>query len=440
MNLPVVVAFQGSNAFPDVSFKVFSAFVENTFGPAASLSTVLLLIHTILENPELITLHARQQCPKYQGEHCSSDSAWIKPLIRALHDRLGEKTNELFRRQEIGRQTINDEIFTILTPKLVALAQVLQFYPVDDNGQFLGKLKPVSQEIIQPIYIICPSTAECETMTCKPRSLLQTSKPRDVPKVTLIKDFIMHENALILSGKCPSCRTIYYADHERTPNLTEHNTWNRVYLNSAKYFKVGQSLWVDRLFSNAVLNSMYSFHASAAAYTEFWNNSFWKTQNVQCQKISQWQVWQAFVQESIRTIAGTLNFNLELRDGLAIDEVTKEAFKILGENGIIRAADKHSCSECTHQYKKKADILTADDPAALVGNDENRVVPPLVGEHAELARQDAARARANVNNQRLASANEDMDIDHAPVKIVILDGWVVGPVVCVSVIFTFNKH
>jgi CxC5 like cysteine cluster associated with KDZ transposases len=109
----------------------------------------------------------------------------------------------------------------------------------------------------------------------------------------------MHEDVSVLTGKCPVCQILYYADHEWTPNLTEPNQWNQVYLNSAKFLKVGQSLWVDQLFSNGVINGMYSFHGSAAAYMEFWNNSFWKPQNVTCQKISHHQVWQAFVQESV---------------------------------------------------------------------------------------------------------------------------------------------
>ena len=236
----------------------------------------------------------------------------------------------------------------------------------------------------------------------------------------------------------PATAAESHADHERTPSLTGENQWNRIYLNSARYFKVGQTLWVDRLFSNAVLNSMYSFHASAAACTEFWNNSFWKTQDVTCQcaKVSRRQVWQAFVQESIQTIAATSKLNLELQDGLSINEVTKEAFEILGENGIIRAADQHACSECTHKYKRKADIITGDDPAALAGNDENRVVPPLVGEGAELAIRDAANARENAHNQDLNNADHDMDVDHAPVNMVILDGWVTGPVVCASHVLT----
>ena len=150
------------------------------------------------------------------------------------------------------------------------------------------------------------------------------------------------------------------------------NKKTRVYLNSAKYLKVGQSLWVDQVFSNAVLNGMLSFHASTSAYTEFWNNSFWKLDPGNSKKLSCWHIWQAFVQESICSIAATSEINLELQDGLAINDVTKQAFAILGENGIICAADEHACKECTQPYKKTADIITGDNPAALVGVDENR--------------------------------------------------------------------
>jgi hypothetical protein len=65
------------------------------------------------------------------------------------------------------------------------------------------------------------------------------------------------------------------------------------------YLKVGQSLWIDRVFSNAVVNGMYSFHASAAAYKDYWNNSFGVLSKNKPFKINHHQVWQAFVQESI---------------------------------------------------------------------------------------------------------------------------------------------
>jgi hypothetical protein len=74
---------------------------------------------------------------------------------------------------------------------------------------------------------------------------------------------------------------------------------------------------------------------------------------------------------------------LKLADGLAIGEVTKQAFSQLGENGVIRSAENHFCSECTHEYKATPDRITGDDPAAVLGIDENCQVPALEG--AELA-------------------------------------------------------
>ena len=57
----------------------------------------------------------------------------------------------------------------------------------------------------------------------------------------------------------------------------------------------------------------------------------------------------------------------------------------MGENGLIRAADQHTCQECTQPYKRTAYIITGDDPAALVGMDENWNVPEYVGDSAVLA-------------------------------------------------------
>jgi hypothetical protein len=104
-------------------------------------------------------------------------------------------------------------------------------------------------------------------------------------------------------------------------------------------------------------------------------------------------IWQAFIQESIQQVAKKANIDLVLKDGLDINMVTCEAFKVLGEGGRIRGADGHSCAECTHIYKRTPDIITRDDPAAVVGIDKNWAVPALVGEGADLAVHDAAQAR-----------------------------------------------
>src|SRR6202042_3272274 len=63
--------------------------------------------------------------------------------------------------------------------------------------------------------------------------------------------------------------------------------------------------------------------------------------------------------------------------------------------GSVTYSQNHSCSECTHKYKETADRITGDDPAAVLGVNENHQVPALVGEGAELAVQDAAQARLN---------------------------------------------
>ncbi len=74
---------------------------------------------------------------------------------------------------------------------------------------------------------------------------------------------------------------------------------------------------------------------------------------------------------------------MELNENLPIDEVTKEAFIALGQNGIIYAANNHTCSEYTRPY----------------------------------------RSSENANP-------EDMEIDHADVTMYVLDGIVMEPTHC----------
>ena len=85
--IPFVSASPTTQPFPDISFKLFSAFVEQTFGSNISLATVLLLLYTMTENPELLNLHACQQHP-VEGENKTVTSGWIRALSRAVMHRL----------------------------------------------------------------------------------------------------------------------------------------------------------------------------------------------------------------------------------------------------------------------------------------------------------------------------------------------------------------
>ena len=89
-------------------------------------------------------------------------------------------------------------------------------------------------------------------------------------------------------------------------------------------------------------------------------------------------MWQAFVQDSLHTIAEESKINIELNDPFNITEVTIQAFELLGEDEIIWASDQHACSECSQPYKKTSDVVT-NDPTAVIGVDEIQNVPQLAG-------------------------------------------------------------
>ena len=111
---------------------------------------------------------------------------------------------------------------------------------------------------------------------------------------------------------------------------------------------------------------MYSFHASASAYLHYWNITF----GTKSTNVTRAHIWQAFVQDSLHTIAAESDIDVELNYPLNIKDVTTQAFELLGEQEIIRAADQHACSECIQPYKRTSDAIM-NDPAAVIGVDKN---------------------------------------------------------------------
>ena len=374
--IPPVYASQ--HDFPNISFQSFSLLISSTFHPDISLATVLFLLFSLTENTDLLNLHSRQQQQLYLSEKVTKYTGWMSALVNALCDQLDEETiSHLFLKSEAIGNT-NE----LIGKKLDVMAQKLKLLPYTKSGQFKSKrTQRISHDRIKPILLLCPSTFMCTTATCNPRSLLQFTRDRDIPYTKLIIGITIHEKVPVLTGRCPLCDTRYAADRERFIDPNDNSTWMRLYTNNAQYLKVGQNLWIDRSFSKAVMNGMFSFHASSQAYTQFWNNSFGSTSTT----VTSRHIWQAFVQESIRTLAAKSSHSLELLDNLPIAEVMGKAFDILGHNGSIHTAINHSCSECSHPYKP-----SAVDPAAV----------PM-----------------------------DMDVNVENVKMVVLDGIVMGPTV-----------
>jgi hypothetical protein len=416
--IPVTYAMPaGEHPFPDITFKAFSQFIGQHFSSKISLSTVLVILFSLTENPDLLNLHARQQYAQCEGENQVALSGWMKGLARAVKKSIDQNQRKPLKMKNVAKGIDAEQEITAFSFKLDVLAKLLDLHPYNEHGQLEDKLQPVYHKLIQPVLVLCPNSMECETASCNSRSLLQSTRLRDIPQVTLIKNSVIYDEVFVFTGECPTCKTKYLADHERAAEAVESGQHNRVYLNSARYLKIGQSVWVDRAFSRGVLNGIYSFHASASAYAEYWNNSVWKHQSVNFKGITRRQIWQAFVQESIRTIASVHGNDLTLQDGLAIDEVTKEAFEHLGQNGIILPARGHHCSECTHPYKRTSDLRASDDPAATLGVDEDHDVPALQNTNT------FAGQSSSVESER-------MEVDNPIAKDVtmaVVDGIVFGP-------------
>jgi hypothetical protein len=54
----------------------------------------------LTNNPELLSLHAKQQNPTAKGENAVHVSGWMKALVCALTERLGGKSDTLFKKTQ----------------------------------------------------------------------------------------------------------------------------------------------------------------------------------------------------------------------------------------------------------------------------------------------------------------------------------------------------
>jgi hypothetical protein len=220
--------------FPDIPFHAFSQFILTTFNPDISLGTVLLVLFSLVENPDLLNLHARQKHPKLQNEKKIIASSWMKSLGRALNNRLESDVSMLFQSSEF----VPNSWETVLALKLDAFSEVLGLTPYK-QGIFNKKLEKVSQNAIEPIHIICPIDMECATASCKFRHIGVYTRQRDMPLVTLIQGSSIFKNVGVLTGECKTCNSTYHADHQ-----VHHNRGDQTetFLNFAKYLQIGSNI------------------------------------------------------------------------------------------------------------------------------------------------------------------------------------------------------
>lgn len=177
---PTTYASPESGTLPNITFNVFHDFISNNFHDDIPLSTVLLIFFTLIENSDLLNLHARQKIKVFPGEKNTKATGWMKCLSRALYERiLGQGTDAvemLFTPSELLQFTDKETRITPLTIKLDELAVALNLIPKSKKAP-KTKILPISQKEIQPVFIICPRSVVCEDITCGSRSLVQGTKP-----------------------------------------------------------------------------------------------------------------------------------------------------------------------------------------------------------------------------------------------------------------------
>ncbi|KAF8993375.1 hypothetical protein BDQ17DRAFT_1252964, partial [Cyathus striatus] len=432
--IPPVKAVPTKDLFPDIPFKLFSSFVQNNFSSEITLATVLTILFSLTNNVDILNLHARAKNPRLQDEYSVPVNGWIRALSTAIKAHLDAKIGlrnmedtQLFNASDNQQHLSSSMQISNISRKLDEMITILDLDPYKRNSSTMQLLKPISTSEIEPVLLICPARLTCSThhKNCIGRAIHVLTRERDRTQVTLLKGIKLYENASIVAGSCTNCKAIYYADHKsvtassdapRDPQLSPKD---KLFYNNAKYVKIGQSIWADRTFTNMIVNSVYHFHASTAAYTEFWNYTFSNGAENIYSPISRWQVWKAFIEETVRQISVSMNTFLQVPDNISTEAVTKEAYEQLGQNGLIGQSLDHSCNECTHPYKATADFITPADDAAVVGIDENRAVPPLQqnAENTELQ---------NIDNNTMETGNS-VEPD---VKMVVIDGIVMGPTHC----------
>ncbi|EDR09218.1 uncharacterized protein LACBIDRAFT_326641 [Laccaria bicolor S238N-H82] len=131
--IPHALASPQSAPFPDIGFQDFSEFIINNFGDKISLPTVMMMLLSMTNNTELLSLHFKQS----PGSNATS---WIKCLARAIIEQLGDNdADTLFSENELSmfkNATARENNVSSLAVKLVEFSHLLGLYPYNNKQKF----------------------------------------------------------------------------------------------------------------------------------------------------------------------------------------------------------------------------------------------------------------------------------------------------------------
>jgi hypothetical protein len=195
-----------TNPLANIPFSTLVAFIEGNFSSKITIATVFTLVFSLIENTDLLNLHAWQQHPRYRGEGRQQISGWMRALARCLDNSLAEHTATLFQKSEHYSQLAVDAKLTSIGTKMDSLAKSLQLFPYDDSGEFLGWLSKPSMSDAAPVRLLCLKVSQCQDRGCQSWALHQAVRNRDIPEVTLIEGGQIHSGVMVLTGECLHCK------------------------------------------------------------------------------------------------------------------------------------------------------------------------------------------------------------------------------------------
>ena len=132
----VVATGPAERPFPDISFHDFSNFVKLNFSSAISLSSVLVILFSLTENVQLLSLHGCQQKRRYKEERSTTATAWIRVLARSLRQRLTTDDESVLSEEDMPDGIEGEQIAIVLAMKLDSMAKLLGLYPYNKDGKF----------------------------------------------------------------------------------------------------------------------------------------------------------------------------------------------------------------------------------------------------------------------------------------------------------------
>ena len=121
---PMTMALPNKAPFPDIAFQDFSQFIKHNFHANITLASVLCILFSLIENPELLNLHARQQNAQFKGEKSVAVTGWMWSLAQALQAKIPAE-EEVLKKLDSGSNATDDAQTTNLEVELDAFVKLL---------------------------------------------------------------------------------------------------------------------------------------------------------------------------------------------------------------------------------------------------------------------------------------------------------------------------